>query len=187
MVPASATDGPRDVSELVIPGPGFGRPIEVGDLDVCLEYSVRVYALSKHKAFERSLAGANVRKAAMVNHDTRAYFLTEVGTSEGVTALFLFDRETGSLISARALETPVTKFLPESIEETKNNIRNWRNRAHIEKPLEEKLIEYPPLRWESSREFGSPYFPFMEIGGEADRVFLGINGVAYRYLREARA
>jgi hypothetical protein len=188
VVPAEAADGPRDVGDLTIVDPGFGRPLGFEDLGDRVDRLVNLYGLWLLRAFSNSLEGASVGNARKVLSDQGTYYLTEVGRTEGVTALFLFDQSTGALISARALKAPVTRVLPESIEQLRGILRAWRDEHHIEESLEEALTNDTPLRWKFSNEFKSQYFPFLEIGDNNRRIVIGINGVVYgRELREARA
>jgi hypothetical protein len=189
IVPSRASEGTREVIDLVEedPGPDFDRPIVIGDLPDCLESAKIRYSLNVHPAFARSLEGARVLDAREVQRNEGTYFLTEIGQPGAVTALFLFNSKNGGLMGARALKSPIDKFLPTPIHELQQTLRAWRNRNNVGLLLEESLTEEVPFSWVPSREFRSPYFPFTVLGDGIDRVYLGLNGAIYKNLQKAKA
>ena len=191
VVPIEATDGPRQVKELVPedPGPGLARSVDASDLS-SLEESVRhadqLYGLSMHETFGSALEGASVLAAREVESQAGSYILTEVGKPAGVTARFLFTPGTGSLISARAFKEPVDTLV-RPVDEGRQILHTWRIKNNVEAAIEEALTEGTQWRWEPTQEFGSRYFPFYTVGEGDARTYLGTNKAVYKNLHKARA
>jgi hypothetical protein len=189
VVPGDAMDGPRDVREWAPEDSGpseLFKPINTGDLDTCLQRAKSLYGLETSEKFRIALDGARILRARVVSAEEGAYFLAEVGR-ERTTALFLFDRVDGSLISAKALGEEIDRLLPGTPVDMRKEVQAWRTRNGIAVPFESSLNENTPLTWKPTREFRSPYFPYLEMEEGGGRLFMGINRMVYPKLHAAKA